>query len=106
MSLHIKKGDQVVVLSGTHKGKSGKVLSVIPKAGKVVVESVNVVTKHKKAKSQTEPGGIIKQEAPINACKVMHICPKCNKGTRIAYKLLDNGNKVRVCKKCGETFND
>lgn len=103
---HIKKGDQVVVLSGSHKGKTGKVLSVDPKAGRVVVENVNITTKHQKAKSQTEPGGIIKKEAPINACKVMHICPKCNKPTRIGYKLLDGGNKVRVCKKCGETFND
>ncbi len=106
MSLHIKKGDQVVVLSGAHKGKTGKVLSVNPKAGRVVVENVNMVTKHQKAKSQTEPGGILKQEAPINACKVMHICPKCNKPTRIAYKVLEGGSKVRVCKKCGETFND
>ena len=98
MSLHIKKCDQVVVLYGAHKGKTGKVLSVNPKAGRVVVENVNMVTKHQKAKSQTEPGGILKQEAPINACKVMHICHKCNKPTRIAYKVLEGGRKVRVCK--------
>ena len=65
MSLHIKEGDQVVVLSGAHKGKTGKVLSTNPKAGKVVVEGVNMITKHQKAKSQTQPGGIIKQEAPV-----------------------------------------
>ncbi len=106
MSLHIKEGDQVVVLSGAHKGKQGKVLSTNPKAGKVVVEGVNISTKHQKAKSQTQPGGIIKKESPIYACKVMHVCPKCNKPTRIGYKLLENGNKVRICKKCGETFND
>ena len=105
MSLHIKEGDQVVVLSGAHKGKTGKVLSTNPKAGKVVVEGVNMITKQQKAKSQTQPGGIIKQEAPVYACKVMHVCSKCNKPTRIGYKMLENG-KVRVCKKCGETFND
>ncbi len=107
MSIHIKEGDQVIVLSGAHKDKKPhKVLSVNPKSGTVVVENINMVTKHQKAKSQTEPGGIIKKEAPIYACKVMHVCPKCNKPTRIGYKLLEGGSKVRVCKKCGETFND
>ncbi|MDP4133121.1 MAG: 50S ribosomal protein L24 [Bacillota bacterium] len=106
MALHIKEGDQVIVMSGTNKGKTGKVLSVEPKAGKVVVENVNMVTKHQKPKSQTDLGGIIKKEAPIYACKVMHVCPKCGKPTRIGFKMLENGSKVRVCKQCGETFND
>ena len=71
--VHIKKGDDVIVLSGVDKGKKGKVLSVIPKERKVIVEGVNMATKHKKPKSQTDPGGIIHQEAPIYACKVMHV---------------------------------
>ena len=100
-TISIKKEDLVVVLSGKDKGKQGKVLSVIPSESKVVVEGVNVATKHKKATSQTEQGGIVKKEAPIYACKVQRVCPKCNKPTRPAHKLLADGKKVRVCKKCG-----
>ena len=99
--MNIKKDDKVIVLSGKDKGKQGKVLSVIPSESKVVVEGVNVATKHKKATSQTEQGGIVKKEAPIYACKVQRVCPKCNKPTRPAHKLLADGKKVRVCKKCG-----
>ena len=100
-TISIKKDDLVVVLSGKDKGKQGKVLSVIPSESKVVVEGVNVATKHKKATSQTEQGGIVKKEAPIYACKVQRVCPKCSKPTRPAHKLLEGGKKVRVCKKCG-----
>ena len=100
-TISIKKDDLVVVLSGKDKGKQGKVLSVIPSESKVVVEGVNVATKHKKATSQTEQGGIVKKEAPIYACTVQRVCPKCNKPTRPAHKLLADGKKVRVCKKCG-----
>ena len=103
-TISIKKDDLVVVLSGKDKGKQGKVLSVIPSESKVVVEGVNVATKHKKATSQTEQGGIVKKEAPIYACKVQRVCPKCNKPTRLAYRFLKDGSKERVCKKCGETF--
>ena len=101
-TISIKKDDLVVVLSGKDKGKQGKVLSVIPSESKVVVEGVNVATKHKKATSQTEQGGIIQKEAPLYACKVQRVCPKCNKPTRPAHKLLADGKKVRVCKKCGQ----
>ena len=99
-TISIKKDDLVVVLSGKDKGKQGKVLSVIPSESKVVVEGVNVATKHKKATSQTEQGGIVKKEAPIYACKVQRVCPKCGKNTRVGYELKD-GKKVRTCKKCG-----
>ena len=102
--VHIKKGDDVIVLSGVDKGKKGKVLSVIPKERKVIVEGVNMATKHKKPKSQTDPGGIIHQEAPIYACKVMVVCPKCNKPTRVGHSVDKDGNKVRVCKHCSATF--
>ena len=94
--VHIKKGDDVIVLSGVDKGKKGKVL----------VEGVNMATKHKKPKSQTEPGGIIHQEAPIYACKVMHVCNKCGKPTRIGHKILADGEKARVCKNCLEVFDN
>lgn len=102
--ISIKKGDQVIVISGEEKNKKGKVISVDPKSSRVIVEGINMVTKHKKPRNQTTPGGIIHQEAPIASCKVMHICDKCKEPTRIAYAFLDDGTKVRVCKKCGETF--
>ncbi len=98
--MNIRKDDKVVVLSGKDKGKQGKVLSADPKGGKVVVEGVNVATKHQRAMKQGQEGGIIKLETPIYACKVQLVCPKCGKGTRVAHKIVD-GKKVRVCKKCG-----
>ena len=98
--MSIKKDDLVVVLSGKDKGKQGKVLSVMPEAKKVVVEKVNVATKHQKPRQQGEQGGIVKKEAPIYACKVMRVCPKCGKPTRPASKV-SGDKRVRVCKKCG-----
>ena len=98
--MNVKKNDTVVVLSGKDKGKQGKVLSVNPEAGKVVVEGVSAATRHQKARRQGEEGGIVKKETPIYACKVMTVCPKCNKATRVAHKIVD-GKKVRVCKHCG-----
>ncbi len=103
--IHVKKGDQVVVISGKDIGKKGKVLSASPKTGKIIVEGVAVATKHKKPRAMGQPGGIIKQETPIYASKVMLICPRCGKPTRLAHKLLEDGSKVRLCKKCGETFD-
>ncbi len=99
--MSIKKNDLVVVLSGKDKGKQGKVLETMPKAGKVVVEKINVISRHTKPRKQGDQGGILKKEAPIYACKVMRVCPKCNKATRPAHKLLADGKKVCVCKKCG-----
>ena len=98
--MKIKKDDKVVVLSGRYKGKEGKILVADPKAGKVIVEGVSVASKHQKPRKQGEEGGIIKMETPIYACKVMVVCPKCGKPTRVAHKIVD-GKKVRVCKKCG-----
>ena len=104
--MHIKKDDTVVVISGVDKNKKGKVLEVIPSEGKVIVEGVAVATKHTKPRRQGETGGIVKQEAAIDASKVMHVCSKCGKATRIARKVLENGKRVSVCKHCNETFND
>ena len=98
--MNIKRDDKVIVLSGKDKGKEGKVLSVDPKAGKVIVEGVSVASKHSKPRKQGDKGGIIKVETPVYACKVMVVCPKCGKPTRVAHKL-ENGKNVRVCKKCG-----
>ena len=100
-NMSIRKDDTVIVLSGKDKGKKGKVLTVMPKDGKVIVEKVNVISRHQKPRKQGEEGGIIKREAPIYACKVMRVCPKCDKPTRPAHKTLADCKKVRVCKKCG-----
>ncbi len=103
-NIHIKKNDTVMVITGDDEGKKGKVLSVDAEKNRVVVEGVNMATKHKKPRSQGDIGGIIHQEAPISAANVMHVCDKCHKPTRLGHVILSDGTKVRVCKKCGETF--
>lgn len=101
--MNIKKGDTVVVITGKDKGKSGKVLEVFPKQNRVLVENINIVSRHTKPKSAQVKGGIIKKPAPINASNVMVLCD-CGKATRVAYKLV-NGKKVRICKKCGNSLD-
>ncbi|MCH5200518.1 MAG: 50S ribosomal protein L24 [Oscillospiraceae bacterium] len=98
--LHVKKGDEVMIISGKDKGKKGKVLEISPSEGKVIVEGRNMVTKHVKPRRQGQLGGIVKAEGAIYACKVMPVCPKCDKPTRVGHKI-DGDKKVRVCKKCG-----
>ena len=98
MAMNVKKGDTVIVLSG--KDKEGKVLGTVPSEAKVVVEGINMVTCHVKPRKQGETGGIVQREAAMYASKVQVVCPKCNKGTRIAHKI-ENGKKTRVCKHCG-----
>ena len=102
--MNVKKGDTVIVLSGKDKGKQGKVQVVIPSDRKVVVEGVNIVTCHTKPRRQGETGGIIEREGALRACKVMRVCPKCDKPTRVAHKFTENGTKLTVCKHCGETL--
>ena len=99
--MNIRRDDTVVVLSGKDKGKQGKVLVVNPDEGKVIVEKVNMVSRHTKPRKQGDQGGIIQKEAPLYACKVQRVCPKCSKPTRAAHKILPDGKKVRVCKHCG-----
>lgn len=99
--LHVKAGDTVEILSGKNRGGRGKILTARPKDGMVIVEGHNIVTKHKKARQQTEQSEIVKVESPIRACKVIRVCPKCDKTTRPAHKFGDKGEKLTVCKKCG-----
>ena len=105
MAMNIKKGDTIVVLSGKDKGKQGKVLGTVPKSTKIVAEGINMVTCHVKPRRQGEEGGIVKREAAIAACKVQVVCPKCNKGTRVAHKI-EGGKKTRVCKHCGAELEE
>ncbi len=102
--LHIKKNDTVVVLAGADKGKTGKVLSVLPKEGRVVVEGVNIISRHKKPRNAQDKGGIMKAEGKISASNVQLVCPSCKKATRVAHKT-DGDKKVRVCKKCGAVLD-
>ena len=99
--MHIKRDDEVIVVSGDDKGKRGKVIEVAPKEGKIIVDGVNIVSKHVKPRRQGEPGGIIKTAGPIYACKVLLYCSKCGKGVRIKHKIADT-KKSRICAKCGD----
>ncbi|MBR1731287.1 MAG: 50S ribosomal protein L24 [Ruminococcus sp.] len=102
--VHVKTGDTVVVLSGKDKGKKGTVLAVSPNERKVIVEKINMVSKHVKPKRMGEPGGIIKAEAAMYADKVQIVCPRCKKPTRIGHKIFEDGSKSRICRKCGEAL--
>lgn len=103
--VHVKKGDTVYILSGKDKGKKGKVLRVIPKDNMVLVEGVNMVTKHVKPRNRYQQGGIVHQESPIYSSKVMLVCERCGSPTKIGKRILDNGDKARVCKKCNEVID-
>ena len=100
----IKKGDKVVVLSGRDKGKTGEVIRALPKEGKVVVSGVNVVTKHTRPTGRSA-GGIERVEAPLPVCKVAIEDPKTGKPTRVGFKVLEDGRKVRVAKRSGEVID-
>jgi large subunit ribosomal protein L24 len=104
VGLRIKKGDTAVVLTGKNKGKKGRVLSVNPLKENVIIEGVNKVKRHMKPSKKYQQGGIIEKEAPLHLSNVMLVCPKCSKPTRIASSPLDDGRKLRACKKCKEVL--
>lgn len=103
--LHVKVDDQVYVLTGKDAGKTGKIIAAYPAKGRVIVEGVNIATRHVKPRSQTQQGGIIRQEMPIDASNVMLVCQKCKRPSKIGRKYLENGDKVRYCKSCGATIS-
>ena len=98
--MEIKKGDNVVVITGEEKGKKATVIKVIPAKNRVVLDGLNMVTKHVKARGANQPGGKTKQPAPIDASNVMLVCPVCGAATKVAHDKVD-GKNVRKCKKCG-----
>jgi len=100
--MNILKGDKVKVLSGKDKGKTGKVLQIFSKRNKVSVEGINLLFKNMKPKKQGEKGQKIQFPAPIEVSNITLICPKCNKNTRVGFKVLESKKKVRICKKCKE----
>ncbi len=103
--MKIKKGDTVVVIAGKYKGKKGKVLEVLPKQDRVIVEGVNMLTKHQKPTSQMQQGGILHQEGPIHISNVMYYDESEKKCVRVGYKFLEDGKKVRISKKSGEVLD-
>jgi large subunit ribosomal protein L24 len=105
MSLHIKKNDSIVVISGKEKGKRGRVLSVSPSKESLIIEKINMIKRHMKPSRKHAQGGIIEKESSIHMSNVMMICPKCAKPTRIGNTSLQGGKKVRVCKKCREVMD-
>lgn len=104
MSMTVKKGDTVLVICGKEKGKTGKVMEVFPEQHRVLVENINIVTKHKKARNQQEKSAKIKKSAPIEVSNVQVVCGACGKATRVAHKDID-GKNVRVCKKCSASLD-
>ncbi|MBE0466644.1 MAG: 50S ribosomal protein L24 [Candidatus Desulforudis sp.] len=102
--LSVRKGDQVVVITGKDAGKRGKIIEVIPGRDKVIVEGVNVVKRHSRPTRKLPQGGIQEKEAPISRSNVMLICTRCHKPTKVAQSVLEDGDKVRLCKKCGEAL--
>lgn len=101
--IHVKKGDTVAILAGKDIGKQGKILYVLPKRNRIIVEGINFVKRHTRRNPQRkEEGGIITREAPIHISNVMFVCPNCNRPARIGRITLDDGSKVRICKKCKE----
>lgn len=106
-SMNVRSGDTVEIIVGgvENVGKRGKVIVADPKTGKVIVENLNLVTKHKKPRSAQEQGGIVERPRAIDVSNVMLVCPKCGKATRVAHVLGDHGKYLRACKKCGATID-
>ncbi len=105
VNMNIRKNDIVVVIAGADKGKKGRVIEAIPSEGRVTVEKVNIVKRHQRPTQTQRQGGIIEREGKIEGSNVMIFCSKCNKAVRIGRKILEDGKKVRICKKCGEMLD-
>ena len=106
MKANIKKGDQVKVIAGKEKGKTGRVVRVLPDDSKLFVEKVNMIKRHTKPNRGNKGGGIIEKEAPLYLAKVMLVCGKCNQATRVGRQVLEDGQSVRFCKKCKEQIDN
>lgn len=103
--MRIRRNDNVIVLSGKDKGKTGTVRYAYPRKGELVIEGINMIKRHTKPRSATDPGGIIHKEAAIDISNVMLVCSKCNQPTRVGLRSLEKGGKVRFCKKCNEVID-
>ena len=102
--MQIRKNDSVMVIAGKERGKTGKVLRIIPDKDALVIERVNLVKRHTRPRGPQQPGGIIEKEASVHASNVMIMCDKCNAPVRIGRKTLGDGKKIRICRRCGEAL--
>ncbi|HXV82173.1 MAG TPA: 50S ribosomal protein L24 [Candidatus Binatia bacterium] len=102
--MQIRKNDSVMVISGRERGKTGKVLRVLSKKDAILVERVNMVKRHSRPRGPQQPGGIVEKEAPIRVSNIMLMCDKCNAPVRVGRRVLADGKKVRICKRCGESL--
>ena len=102
----IKKNDMVMVITGRDRGKTGKVMRVLPERGRVVVERLNIVKRHSKSRGAGSPGGIVEKEAPLNISNVMIFCDRCNAPVRVGVKSAEDGTKSRNCRRCGEAIGN
>jgi len=103
--VRLKKGDNVLVISGEDKGKKGKIVKIFPKENRVIIEGMNLLKKHMKPTQKSPQGGIVRQEGPVQISNVRLICNKCDKPTSVKHGLTKEQKKVRVCKKCGEIMD-
>jgi large subunit ribosomal protein L24 len=105
VALHIRKNDSVMVIAGRERGKTGKVLKVMPKENRALIERVNLVKRHARPRGPQQPGGILEKEAPIHLSNLMVMCDKCNAPVRVGRKILGDGSKARICRRCGEAVD-
>ena len=105
VKVKIRRGDTVMVLTGRERGKRGKVLRVMPTASRVLVEHVNMIKKHQRPTQKLRQGGIIEREGPIHLSNVQVVCSRCNRPSRTGVKILDDGRKTRICRRCGESID-
>jgi large subunit ribosomal protein L24 len=103
--MHIRKNDSVMVVTGRERGKTGKVLRVMPDRDAAIIERVNLVKRHTKARGPQQPGGIVEKEAPIRLSNIMLMCDKCNAPVRVGRKIMGDGDKARVCRRCGDPID-
>ncbi|MGH7827409.1 MAG: 50S ribosomal protein L24 [Candidatus Binatia bacterium] len=103
--MQIRKNDSVLVIKGRERGKTGKVLRVIPEKGAVIIERVNLVKRHSRPRGPQQPGGILEKEASLQAANVMIMCEKCNAPIRVGHKVLADGKKIRICRRCNEALD-
>lgn len=103
--MQIRKNDSVMVIAGKERGKTGKVLRMLPDEDAVIIERVNLVKRHTKPRGPQQPGGIVEKEASIHASNIMIMCDRCNAPVRVGHKLLADGKKIRICRRCGEALD-
>ena len=103
--MQIRKNDSVIVIGGKERGKTGKVLRVVPDKDAVIIERLNMVKRHTKPRGPQQPGGIVEKEAAIHASNIMILCDKCNAPVRVGHKVLADGKKIRICRRCNEALD-